>query len=84
MKSLTRKLLLDTMIRHETLTLEDIGKYENLGMIPDMVQLRYLLKELVEEGYLTTLDGAFTPTYTITDSGIEEGKRLQETELQSK
>ena len=84
MKTLNRKVLLDTMTRHETLTIEDVAKHENLGLVPDKVQLRYLLKELVEEGYLTTLDGAFTPTYTITDKGIDEGKRLHEEELESK
>ncbi len=84
MKPLNRKLLLDTMIRHETLTLEDAGKYENLGLVADKVQLRYLLKELVEEGFLTILDGAITPTYTITDKGIEEGKRLEQEEMQSR
>lgn len=80
MKTLNRRTILDTMIRHETLTQEDVGKFENIGLIPDKVHLKFLLKELVEEGYLTTLDGAFTPTYTITDKGIDEGKRLQEEE----
>jgi CheY-like chemotaxis protein len=84
MKSLNRKILLDTMAKHETLTLEDVGKYENLGLVPDQVQLRYLLKELVEEGFLTTLDGAFTPTYTITDKGLEEVKRLADESMQSR
>jgi CheY-like chemotaxis protein len=83
MKTLNRKLVLDTMIKHETLTLEDVGKHENLGLVPDQVQLRYLLKEMVEEGFLTMLEGAFTPTYTITDKGIEEGKRFEE-EFKSK
>jgi CheY-like chemotaxis protein len=84
MKTLNRKLVLDTMIKHETLTVEDVGKRENLGLVPDKVQLGYLLKELVEEGFLTMLDGALTPTYTITDKGIEKAKKLKEEELQSR
>ncbi|HEY0058428.1 MAG TPA: hypothetical protein VGB56_04795 [Flavisolibacter sp.] len=73
---ITRKVLLDTLIKHETLTINDICKEENLGMVPNEGQLKYLLQGLTREGFLQILAGAVPHTYTITTKGIEEGKRL--------
>ena len=37
---------LNTLIRHETLTIDDLGKEENLGMIPNEDHLNFFLIEL--------------------------------------
>lgn len=78
MLHINRTLLLNTLIRHETLTITDIAKIENLGMIPDTNHLNFLLEELVESGDINTLDGVSPCTYTITNKGIKEGERLNE------
>jgi hypothetical protein len=78
MSTLNRKLLLSTLIKHETLTLEDVGEEKNLGLIPDKHHLQLLLDELEEESYIQKLQGAVPCTYTITDKGIAEGNRLKE------
>lgn len=80
MTQLNRKIVLDTLIRHETLLVDDIGKEENLGFVPDKKQLQFLLDELTESRHLTVLDGVEPLTYTVTNKGIEEGKRLNEEE----
>ena len=80
MTQLNRKLVLDTLIRHETLLMDDIAKEENLGFVPDKKQLQFLLDELTESRHLTLLDGVTPLTYTVTNKGIEEGKRLNEGE----
>lgn len=78
MSNINRTILLNSLIKHETLTIDDIGKKENLGMIPDEEQLQIMLNELVENGYVDALDGVTPCTYTITNKGIEEGERLNE------
>lgn len=78
MATLNRSVVLDILIKHETLLLTDIGKEENLGFLPNKEHLRYLLDELTEGGFLAILTSAATCTYTITAKGIIEGKRLRE------
>jgi predicted transcriptional regulator len=75
---LNRTTVLNSLIKHETLTIVDICKSENLGMLPDKKHLNFLLKELVESGDIDTLNGVIPCTYTITEKGIEEGERLSE------
>ena len=77
MLTLNRKLLLNTLIKHETLTLTDIGREKNLGLTPNKHHLKLLLDELEEDSYIQKLDGAMPCTYTVTDKGIEEGNRLK-------
>ncbi|HUC80997.1 MAG TPA: hypothetical protein VMR70_08780 [Flavisolibacter sp.] len=72
-----RKILLDTLIKHETLTEDDIAKVENLGVVPNKQQLGFLLSELTLSGHIQVLSGAEPVTYTITQKGIDEGTRLQ-------
>ena len=76
MSALNRTLVLNMFIKHETLTLADAAKEENLGVIPDEQHFRYLLEELEESGYVLQLAGALQSTYTITDKGIAEGERF--------
>lgn len=78
MPTLNRTLVLNTLIKHETLTLDDFAKEENLGIIPNEHHLRLLLEELESDSYVEQLDGTILCTYTITDKGIAEGKRLSD------
>jgi hypothetical protein len=72
-----REIVLDTLIKHETLTIDDLGKAENIGVAPDPVHLRLLLEELSGSGHLENLPGVLPLTYTITKKGIDEGVRLK-------
>lgn len=76
MTTINRIIVLNKLIRHETLTIDDLEKEKNLGMVPNEDHLNFLLIELEQSGYITLLDGVTPTTYTITVKGIEEGKRL--------
>lgn len=78
MTNINRTMVLNSLIKHETLTIEDIRKVEYFGMVPDNVHLNYLLNELIESGHVHTLNGVTPLTYTITQKGINEGRRLNE------
>lgn len=78
MTNINRKLVLNTLIKHETLTIVDLKKYENLEMIPDNDQLNFLLNELIKSGHIDILNGVDPLTYTITSKGIQEGEKLNE------
>ena len=62
--------VLYTLIKHETLTIDDIAKEENLGIVPDEKHLQSLLDELTESDHIHILGSAETRTYTITEKGI--------------
>lgn len=79
MTNINRTMVLNSLIKHETLSIVDIRKAENLGIVPDNLHLNYLLNELVESGHVDILNGVSPCTYTITNKGIEEGERLNET-----
>ncbi len=76
MVTINRKIVLNTLIKHETLTFGDIAKQENLGMIPNEDHLQFLLTELNDSGHIHLMDGIVPSTYTITKKGIIEGARL--------
>lgn len=76
MSTLNRAIVLNTLIKHETLTLEDFAKHDDLGTAPNEHHLRLLLEELEEGCYVQKLCEAPSCTYTITVNGIAEGKRL--------
>jgi predicted transcriptional regulator len=77
MTNINRTMVLNSLIKHETLTITDIAKEENLGIVPDKTHLNYLINELIESGHVHALDGVIPTTYTITTKGINEGMRLQ-------
>jgi hypothetical protein len=77
MSVLNRKMVLASLIKHETLTIIDIGLEKNLGVRPNEYHLKFLLDELMEGGFIETLNGVVPATYTITVNGIDEGKRLE-------
>jgi hypothetical protein len=71
-----RKVPLDTLLQHETLTEEDIAKEENLGVVPNKDQPGFLLSESSLSGHTLVLSAAEPASYTITQKGIGEGIRL--------
>ena len=73
---INRRIVLATLIKHETLTEQDVAKEENLGLVPNKVQLGFLLSELALSGHILVLPGVVPVTYTITQKGIDEGRRL--------
>jgi hypothetical protein len=77
MTNINRITVLNSLIKHETLTITDFAKEENLGMVPDKTHLNSLINELVDSGHIHALDGVFPTTYTITTKGLQEGARLQ-------
>ncbi|MGI8634323.1 MAG: MarR family transcriptional regulator [Segetibacter sp.] len=77
MTNINRTMVLNSLIKHETLTIADIAEEKNLGVIPDKAHLNYLINELVDSGHVYALDGVTPSTYTITSKGIQEGTRLQ-------
>lgn len=79
MEFVTRKTLLHAMAKHETLTIDDIGKEENIGFPVDHHQLKHVLRQLQIRGQVLILSGVSPTTYTITALGIEENSRLQHT-----
>ena len=77
MLKLNRTLLPNTLIKHETLTVTDIGKQENLGLTPNKHHLQLLLDQLEQQSFIQKLDGAKPCTYTVTDKGIAEGNKFK-------
>jgi hypothetical protein len=77
MEFVTRRNVLETLVKHETLTVQDVGKFENIGFVANNAQLRYILSQLIISGYLAILTGVSPETYTITTKGIAESKRLE-------
>jgi len=69
-------MVLNTLIKHETLTIGDLEKRVNPGTIAKENHLQFLLDELIESGHVHMLSGVNPCTYTITNKGISEGKRL--------
>jgi hypothetical protein len=78
MTTINRSIVLNTLIQHETLTIDDLAREENLGLIPNKDHLHFLLSELSDSGHITILNGVEPCTYTITEKGIHEGIRLKE------
>ncbi|PTX15019.1 hypothetical protein C8N40_109117 [Pontibacter mucosus] len=76
MATLNRTIVLNALIKHETLTIGDFAKEENLGASPGGNHLQLLVDELVQSGHIHILAGVSPYTYTISDEGIREGARL--------
>lgn len=67
-----RNVLLHAMVKHETLTIHDIMKKENLGVEPDKGQVTNTIKELQTDGAIEQLNDIEPATFTITVKGITE------------
>lgn len=70
MNTLNRNILLACMRRHETFTIDNLARAENLGFVPKARQLSVLLGVLIHSGELVLLPGVAPATYTITNKGI--------------
>lgn len=82
MTNINRNVLLHTMIKHETLTIQDILKKENLGVEPNAVQLKLLITDLQNDGTIEQLNDVLPETLTITVKGIAEYAGLTEADKQ--
>jgi hypothetical protein len=78
MPQITPLIVLNTLIKHETLTLDDLAKEENIGMTLRPDDLQSVLDELNSNGFVDVLNDVLPITYTITDDGITEGSRLSD------
>jgi predicted transcriptional regulator len=67
--------VLNTLIRHETMTIQDLSKEENLGLSSNSDELKAVLDHLSASGFVNALHDVSPATYTITDKGISEGAR---------
>jgi hypothetical protein len=76
MSHLNRSIVLNTIKKHETLTVYDMLQAEKIGADANKVHLGFILDELAECGYVKILNGVLPFTYTITNKGITEGLRL--------
>lgn len=83
MTTLNRIIVLNTLIKHETLTINDFAKEGYLDMTPSENHLQFLIDELVGSGHIGMLNGVTPCTYTITDKGIKEGARLSQVEVRN-
>ena len=77
MSTLNKDVILRSLIKHETLSIDDISKEANLGMAPNVHHLKSLLIDLKSNGHIDILNDVKPVTYTITQKGIEEGVRLE-------
>lgn len=66
-----RNVLLQTLVKHETLTIDDIIKKENLGITLNIKHAKHLLDDLQQDGKIALLSDVIPDTYTITEKGIE-------------
>ncbi|MCW3111066.1 MAG: hypothetical protein JWQ09_5572 [Segetibacter sp.] len=78
MHQVNKLRVLNTLIKHETLTIHDLSKEENLGIPSNPEDLQTVLNQLLDNGFVNALDNVSPATYTITDQGILEGTRLNE------
>jgi hypothetical protein len=69
-------MVLNTLIKHETLTISDLANMVNPGTMSKDNHLQFLLDELIQSGHIHMLIGVSPCTYTITNKGIKEGTRL--------
>ena len=77
MSILNKNIILTTLIQHETLTIEDLLKKENLGFTPNISHLQALLIDLKKIGHIDILNNVEPVTYTITQKGIDEALQLK-------
>jgi predicted transcriptional regulator len=67
--------ILNTLIKHETLTIDDLAKEENLGITATAEEMQPMLNDLAAGGFVYALDNVSPATYTITNKGIAEGTK---------
>lgn len=80
MNNWDRNVLLHTMVKHETLTINDIMKKENLGVEPNVDRLNFSISQLQQDGAIEQLSDVEPATFTITVKGIAEYASLTSAE----
>ncbi|HEX2606001.1 MAG TPA: hypothetical protein VHK91_01435, partial [Flavisolibacter sp.] len=75
MENSNRKIVLNALIKHETLSISGFREIGKVVLTQD-IHLQYLLDELIRDGHVETLNGVLPVTYTITNKGIDEGNLL--------
>lgn len=80
MNNWDRNVLLHTMVKHETLTINDIMKKENLGIEPNAGKVKNSITQLQQDGAIEQLSDVEPATFTITVKGIEEYASLTDAE----
>ena len=76
MSVMNRTIILNTLIEHETMTIDDIALHLDAGLLSNQEHMKFLLDHLKENGHIQMLAGVTPQTYTITEDGIREGKML--------
>lgn len=79
MPFVTRKIILQTLLKHKSLPVKDIVKEEFLGLVPDKNQLTFLLHQLSSHGFIIILNSVAGTTCNITAEGRKELQRLSNT-----
>jgi hypothetical protein len=77
MTTITSIIVLKALAKHETLTLPDLIMEQNLGITIPSHDVENALVKLREQKLVDMLDGTNPPTYTITNKGIEEDKKIR-------
>ena len=75
MNQVNPNTVLKVILEHDTLTINDLIKEENLRMEASHEELQPVLDQLKSDGLINTLDNVTPATYTITDKGIVEGSK---------
>jgi DNA-binding PadR family transcriptional regulator len=75
MNKVNPHIVLQVILAHDTLTINDLAKEENLRIEASHEELQPVLDQLQSDGLINTLDNVSPATYTITDKGIAEGAR---------
>jgi hypothetical protein len=75
---MTPMIVLQALIRHETLTFPDLLLEKNLGIALPEAYVETALQQLRSNKLVDLLNDTDPPTYTITAKGIEEGQKASE------
>ena len=75
-------MLLHTMVKHETLTIDDLLKKENLGVEPNVAQAKLLISELRQDHLIEQLSDVVPETLTNTNKAMAAYENLGDADKQ--
>ena len=78
MNPINRNMLFHAFVQHETVTIDSLKSSLCIESVQNVSHLTFLLEELCGERYIKYFEGVLPDTYTITDHGLTEAKRLQD------
>jgi hypothetical protein len=76
MNSIVPIIVLNALVKHETLTFPDLTEEKNLGVKVTTEDVEQAVEHLHQQKFVVQLDGAEPRTYTITTLGIEESQKF--------